>query len=104
MSARSQTRRLDGKVALVTGAGRGIGRALALALAAEGAAVGALARNREELERVVAEITQADGRAIALPTDVTDAAAVKRAYLWACAFVNPLLDFGTIPALPLKGE
>ena len=79
MSTRAQPRKLEGQVALVTGAGRGIGRALALALAAEGAAVGALARNREELERVVAEITQADGRAIALPTDVTDAAAVKRA-------------------------
>jgi 3-oxoacyl-[acyl-carrier protein] reductase len=70
---------LEGKVALVTGAGRGIGRALAIALAAEGAAIGALARNRDELERVVAEITQADGRALAVPTDVTDAAAVKRA-------------------------
>jgi 3-oxoacyl-[acyl-carrier protein] reductase len=77
--ARSQARKLEGKVALVTGAGRGIGRALAVALAAEGAAIGVLARNREELERVVAQIEQADGRAIALPADVTDAAAVKRA-------------------------
>ena len=79
MTARAQTRRLEGKVALVTGAGRGIGRALAVALAAEGAAIGALSRTREELVRLVDEIQQADGRAIALPTDVTDAGAVKSA-------------------------
>jgi 3-oxoacyl-[acyl-carrier protein] reductase len=79
MTARPQARRLEGKVALVTGAGRGIGRSLALALAAEGASVGALARTPAELERLVAEIRHADGRALALPTDVTDAAAVKRA-------------------------
>jgi len=76
MSTRSERRPLEGKVAVVTGAGRGIGRALAIALAAEGAAIGALARNREQLERLVAEIKAADGRAIALATDVTDAAAV----------------------------
>ncbi|MEI9948523.1 MAG: SDR family NAD(P)-dependent oxidoreductase [Pseudomonadota bacterium] len=78
MSAHSEPRPLEGKVALVTGAGRGIGRALAIALAAAGAAIGALARNHEELERLVLEIKGADGRAIALPTDVTDAAAVMR--------------------------
>jgi 3-oxoacyl-[acyl-carrier protein] reductase len=79
VSIQAQARRLDGKVALVTGAGRGIGRALAIALAAEGAAIGALARTRAELERLVAEIEQAGGRALALATDVTDVAAVKRA-------------------------
>lgn len=79
MTTGSQTRRLQGKVALVTGAGRGIGRALALALAAEGAAIGALARTRSELDGLVAEITRADGRAIAVTSDVTDATAVKHA-------------------------
>ena len=78
MSSRSQTRRLEGKVAIVTGAGRGIGRALALALAAEGAAIGALSRTRAELQSLAAQIEQADGRALGLVTDVTDAAAVKR--------------------------
>jgi 3-oxoacyl-[acyl-carrier protein] reductase len=72
-------RKLEGKVAVITGAGRGIGRALALAFAAEGAAIGCLARTRQELERVVAEIKAKDGRALALPTDVTDFAAVTRA-------------------------
>src|SRR6187549_1631807 len=78
MSAHSEPRPLEGKVALVTGAGRGIGRALAVALAAQGAAIGALARSAEELDRLVTEIKRRDGRAIALPTDVTDAAAVQR--------------------------
>ncbi|HEY0469740.1 MAG TPA: SDR family oxidoreductase, partial [Polyangiaceae bacterium] len=53
-------------------------RALARAIAATGASFGALALNREQLERVVAEITSRDGRAIALEADVTDAAAVAR--------------------------
>ena len=78
MSADSAAGPFKGKVALVTGAGRGIGRALAVALAAGGAAVGALARSREELDQLVTEIERSDGRAIALPTDVTDAAAVLR--------------------------
>ena len=73
------SRKLEGKVAVITGAGRGIGRALAIAFAAEGAAVGCLARTRQELDRVVAEIKGKDGRALALPTDVTDFAAVTRA-------------------------
>jgi len=78
MTLDSGARPLEGKVALVTGAGRGIGRALAIALAAQGASIGALARNREQLDRLVGEIKASDGRAIALAADVTDAAAVKR--------------------------
>jgi len=79
MSSKTDSRRLRGRVALVTGAGRGIGRALALALAAEGAAIAALARNRNELERLVEEIRRADGRAVALPADVTDVRALAQA-------------------------
>jgi len=77
MSGDSVARPLEGKVALVTGASRGIGRALALAFAANGAAIGGLARNRDELDRLVAEIKSRDGRALALPTDVTDAGAMR---------------------------
>ncbi|MEO9192516.1 MAG: SDR family NAD(P)-dependent oxidoreductase [Polyangia bacterium] len=70
---------LDGKNALVTGAGRGIGRALAIGLAAEGAAVALVARSRGELDAVAAEITAAGGRAVVAVADVTDGAQVQSA-------------------------
>ena len=70
---------LRGRVAFVTGAGRGIGRAIALAFAREGAAVGCAARTQSEIDDVAAEINAAGGRAIAAQCDVTDAAAVEGA-------------------------
>ncbi|MCB0160405.1 MAG: SDR family NAD(P)-dependent oxidoreductase, partial [Caldilineaceae bacterium] len=68
---------LTGKVAIVTGAGRGIGRAIALAYADAGAAVTCAARTAAEIDAVAAEIEAAGGRALAVPVDVTDAAQVQ---------------------------
>ena len=68
---------LQGKTALITGAGRGIGRAIARAYAAEGAAVALVARSRADLATVAAEVREAGGRALAVPTDVTQDAAVE---------------------------
>ena len=62
---------LEGKTALITGAGRGIGRAIARAFAAEGAAVVLVARSRADLASVAAEVREAGGRALAVPIDVT---------------------------------
>jgi NAD(P)-dependent dehydrogenase (short-subunit alcohol dehydrogenase family) len=72
--------RLDGKAALVTGAGRGIGRAAALALAAAGAELLLVSRTRKELDETAAAIMEQGGAARVLPLDVTDAAAVKSAF------------------------
>ncbi|MYS84997.1 SDR family NAD(P)-dependent oxidoreductase [Embleya scabrispora] len=69
---------LDGRVAIVTGASRGIGAATARALHRAGAAVVLAARDADALHTLAAEIEADGGRALAVPTDVTDAAAVER--------------------------
>ncbi|TMJ63165.1 MAG: SDR family oxidoreductase [Alphaproteobacteria bacterium] len=71
--------RLDGKIALVTGSGRGIGRAIALALANAGAEVILNSRTPAELDAVADEIAGRGSRARVLPFDVTDSAAVRTA-------------------------
>jgi NAD(P)-dependent dehydrogenase (short-subunit alcohol dehydrogenase family) len=78
-AARTSAWELDGRVALVTGAGRGIGRGCALELARAGAAVVCVARSAAELDAVVAEIRAAGGVAEAHPADVTGEAAVDAA-------------------------
>ena len=69
--------KLQDKVAVVTGAGRGIGRVIAVAFAREGARVVVAARNEAELEQTVAAVSEAGGLAIAVPTDVTNQAQVE---------------------------
>jgi NAD(P)-dependent dehydrogenase (short-subunit alcohol dehydrogenase family) len=70
---------LSGKAALITGGAAGIGRATALLLAREGVVVAIADMNVEAGQSVVAEITQAGGRAIFEPADVTSKADCKRA-------------------------
>jgi 3-oxoacyl-[acyl-carrier protein] reductase len=71
---------LAGKIAVVTGAGRGIGRAIAVGYARAGAAVCCAARSEAEIAETVRAITTAGGRATYVTTDVTQYAAVERLF------------------------
>lgn len=75
-----------GKVALVTGGGRGIGRAVSIALAREGWDIVAVARSAGELEETADAVRQQGRRALAIAMDVTDTEAVNRAVAAACEF------------------
>jgi NAD(P)-dependent dehydrogenase (short-subunit alcohol dehydrogenase family) len=70
---------LAGRVALVTGASRGIGEAIARCFAAAGADVALVARSETELDRVAGAIRDGGRRALAIPCDVTDSARVGTA-------------------------
>ena len=63
--------RVDGKVAIVTGASRGIGKAVALALAEAGADVTVLARTKDKIEQTAEEINKMGRKALAIPMDVS---------------------------------
>jgi len=85
--------RIEGKVALVTGAGRGIGAAIARALAEAGADVVVAARTAAQLERTAAEVRGSGRRALIVPTDVNDEAQLER------LVARSLEDFGRLDVL-----
>ena len=85
--------KLAGRVALITGASRGIGRAIARGYAREGAALAVTARSAAELEALVDEVQQSGGKAVAIAADLADPAAPVQV-------VSQVLDsLGTIDIL-----
>src|SRR3954452_235976 len=77
----SMSRKLEGKVAAVTGASKGIGASIAVHLAAEGAAVVVnYSTSKEGADRVVAEIVRKSGKAVAVPANVAKPADIVRLF------------------------
>jgi NAD(P)-dependent dehydrogenase (short-subunit alcohol dehydrogenase family) len=70
--------KLDGKVAIITGGGRGIGRVIALRYAAEGASVVISGTSKEAVEQTARDIQESGARALAVIADVSDEEAVKQ--------------------------
>lgn len=92
---------LDGRRAVVTGAGRGIGRAAAAALARAGAKVTLVARSTQEIEATAAEIREAGGKAEAVTLDVLNLAAVREFFAGCPAFHVLVNNAGTNRPMPM---
>lgn len=99
---RTPSFRLDGRRALVTGAGRGIGLALAAALAEAGAEVTLAARSSAEIEAGAAAIREAGGRAAPTVLDVADLAAVAGFFAGRPAFHVLVNNAGTNRPMPMQ--
>ena len=84
---------LEGRVAVVTGGGRGIGRAIAHAFARQGADLALAARTKEEIERTAKEVEQLGRRAVPIVADVSDEEAVGR------LIEGTVKEFGTLDIL-----
>jgi 3-hydroxybutyrate dehydrogenase len=82
--------KLEGRVALVTGASRGIGKAISLALAREGAAVALGARSEKDLQKVASAIEAEDGKALPVFLDVADKASIDEAASKVVAELGPV--------------
>lgn len=98
---RTPSFRLDGRRAVVTGAGRGIGSALAAAMAEAGAAVTLVARSADEIAAAAREITVAGGKAEAMRLDVSDLAAVADFFAARPAFHVLVNNAGTNRPKPM---
>ncbi|MFW9917547.1 MAG: SDR family NAD(P)-dependent oxidoreductase [Candidatus Thorarchaeota archaeon] len=78
MSAQVKEQQLEGKVAIITGAGRGIGKEIALEFAKQGASVVLTARTEAQIREVADEIRKTNGTALAVPCDVSKPEDVER--------------------------
>lgn len=81
---------IQGKVALITGAGRGIGKATAIEFAKQGVHVALLARTQQNVDAVAQELAQYDVKTVALAVDVTNLAAVEEAVATVTATLGPI--------------
>ncbi len=91
----TNTRSLDGKIALITGASRGLGRAMAIALAGQGAKIALVSRDRERMETVAGEAIGAGGDARVFTADVTseeDVIALEHRVTENCGPVSILIN------------